>query len=80
LEGSQLHIDMDDEWQGITHYHVGFKPYDKMVAESEAMFKSWQKPVTIEFLEEQYLKWSMDLMSICWEGKEIRELGSGSQN
>ena len=68
---------MDDEWQGISHFRVTFKPFDKMIAESSDVIKGWQKPLTIEFLEEEYQKWKLDLMSICWEGKEVRELNSG---
>lgn len=80
FSGSQLHIDMDDEWNNISHYRVTFKPYDTMLKDptSEATFKSWQKPLTIEFLEEQYQRWTQDLKSLCWEAKEVRELGSGA--
>ena len=45
--------------------------------ESESTFKSWPKPLTIEFLEEQYQRWSLDLTSICWESAEVSELGRG---
>lgn len=45
--------------------------------DSTAIFKSWPKPLTIEFLEDQYQSWCRDLMSICWESREVRELGAG---
>ena len=79
FEGSQLHIDMDDEWQGISHYRVTFKPFEKMIADSSDVVKNWPKPLTIEYLEEEYLKWTQDLMSVCWEGKEVRELGANGK-
>ena len=70
---------MDDDWQQvIKHYHVAFKPYDRMMndANTEAAVKSWHKPLTIEYLEELWTSlWARDLMSICWEAKERGELG-----
>ena len=82
FSGSQLHIDMDDEWHNISHFRVSFKPYEMMLKEPgmEATFKTWPKPLTIEFLEDQYQKWCLDLMSPCWEGKEVRELGTSHTN
>ncbi|KIW30749.1 uncharacterized protein PV07_02453 [Cladophialophora immunda] len=79
FSGSQLHIDMDDSWQNISHHRVSFKKYDKMLKDpsSDATFKSWPKPLTIEFLEEQYGRWMLDLTSLCWETAEVRELGGG---
>ncbi|EXJ66523.1 uncharacterized protein A1O5_10192 [Cladophialophora psammophila CBS 110553] len=79
FSGSQLHIDMDDSWQNISHHRVSFKKYDKMLKDpaSDATFKSWPKPLTIEFLEEQYQRWMLDLTSLCWETAEVRELGGG---
>ncbi|OAG41765.1 hypothetical protein AYO21_04000 [Fonsecaea monophora] len=79
FSGSQLHIDMDDSWQNISHHRVSFKKYDKMLKDpaSDATFKSWPKPLTIEFLEEQYQRWVLDLTSLCWETAEVRELGGG---
>lgn len=44
---------------------------------SEAIFRSWPKPLTIEFLDEEYQKWSLDLTSLCWDGREVREFGIG---
>jgi len=71
---------MDDEWSGISHFRVSFKPFEKMLAEpsGKTVIETWPKPLTIEFLEEQYQKWTLDLMSICWEGREINVLGGGS--
>ncbi|KIW88290.1 uncharacterized protein Z519_10857 [Cladophialophora bantiana CBS 173.52] len=79
FSGSQLHIDMDDSWQNISHHRVSFKKYDKMLKDpaSDATFKSWPKPLTIEFLEEQHQRWMLDLTSLCWETAEVRELGGG---
>ena len=73
---------MDDEWNNISHYRVNFKPYDGILKDpvSESTFKSWPKPLTIEFLEDQYQRWCQDLTSMCWEAKEVRELGTGSQD
>ena len=69
---------MDDSWQNISHHRVIFKNYVTMLKDpaSDATFKSWQKPLTIEFLEEQYQRWMMDLTSLCWETAEVRELGA----
>jgi len=80
FSGSQLHIDMEDDWQNISHHRVTFKRYETMLKDpaSEATFKSWPKPLTIEFLEEQYQRWRLDLTSLCWEATEVRELGSGA--
>lgn len=77
FSGSQLHIDMDDSWQNISHHRVTFKKYDKMLKDpiSDTTFKSWPKPLTIEFLEEQFQQWTMDLTSLCWDTAEVRELG-----
>lgn len=79
FSGSQLHIDMDDDWQNISHHRITFKPYETMVKDpaSESIFKTWPKPLTIEFLEDQYQDWCLDLTSPCWEATEVRELGSG---
>lgn len=70
---------MDDEWYNITHHRVSFKSFDNVVKdpESETIFKSWPKPITIEFLEDEYLKWNHDLTSICWDATEVSELGNG---
>ena len=70
---------MDDDWQNISHYKVAFKNYEQMLKDpmSEQTFKSWPKPLTIEFLEDQYKRWCEDLTSLCWDAKEVRELGSG---
>ncbi len=49
---------------------------------SDSTFKSWPKPLTIEFLEEQYQRWMLDLTSFCWDTAEVRELsgiGSGEE-
>lgn len=80
FSGSQLHIDMDDAWQNISHHRVHFKSYENLLkdAQSDATFKSWPKPLTIEFLEEQFQRWLLDLTSICWESAEVRELGGGA--
>ena len=79
FSGSQLHIDMDDAWHNISHHRVNFKPYDNVLKDSmsESTFKSWPKPLTIEFLEEQYQRWLLDLTSICWDSAEVSELGGG---
>jgi len=71
---------MDDEWRDISHHRVLFKSYDAMLRDptSDATFKSWPKPLTIEFLEEQYLRWVQDLTSFCWVDESVRELGMGS--
>ena len=77
---AQLHIDLADEWNiNITHHRVTFKPYDALTKDpqADAALKSWPKPLTIEFLEEQYQRWAGDLTSICWEAREVRELGGG---
>ncbi|KAK5449308.1 hypothetical protein LTS15_008850 [Exophiala xenobiotica] len=84
FSGSQLHIDMDDSWQNISHHRVSFKSYEKMLKDpvSDSTFKSWPKPLTIEFLEEQYQRWMLDLTSFCWDTAEVRELsgiGSGEE-
>ena len=70
---------MDDSWQNISHHRVSFKKYDKMLKDpaSDTAFKSWPKPLTIEFLEEQFQRWTLDLTSLCWETAEVRELGGG---
>ena len=79
FSGSQLHIDMDDSWQNISHHRISFKSYDKVLKDpaSDATFKSWPKPLTIEFLEEQYQRWMLDLTGLCWETAEVTELGGG---
>ncbi|KAK5948398.1 hypothetical protein OHC33_010572 [Knufia fluminis] len=79
-QGAQLHIDMDDEWRDISHHRVLFKPYEQMLRDptSNSTFQTWPKPLTIEFLEEQYRKWMMDLTSVCWVDEPVRELGGGS--
>jgi hypothetical protein len=69
---------MEDSWQNISHHRVTFKKYDNSLLKdptSDATFKSWPKPLTIEFLEEQYQRWMLDLTSLCWETAEVRELG-----
>ena len=73
---------MDDEWTNIAHYRVTFKPYDSVVKDptSDSTFRSWPKPLTIEFLEDQYQKWCQDLTSLCWDAREVRELGSTGQS
>lgn len=72
---------MDDDsidWSGITHFRVAFKSFEKLLLDAETHVKSWPKPLTIEWLEEQYHhKWANDLMSVCWDGSEVRDLGSG---
>jgi len=80
FSGSQLHIDMDDSWQNISHHRVTFKQYDKMLKDpaSDATFKAWPKPLTIEFLEEQYQRWMLELTSLCWDTAEVRELGGAA--
>jgi hypothetical protein len=82
FSGSQLHIDMDDSWTNISHYRVIFKPYDVMIKDptSEAIIKSWPKPLSIEWLEAEYDRWCEDLTSLCWQATEVRELGSGAQS
>ena len=67
---------MDDAWHNISHHRVSFKPYESMLKDhaSDASFKSFPKPLTIEFLEEQYQSWILDLTSLCWENMEVREL------
>lgn len=42
---------------------------------SDTTFKSWPKPLTIEFLEEQYRLWMRDLTSFCWIDEAVRDLG-----
>lgn len=71
---------MDDEWRDISHHRVIFKPYETMLRDptSDPTFKSWPKPLTIEFLEEQYQKWLQDLTSFCWIDEPVRDLGAGS--
>lgn len=80
FSGSQLHIDMDDAWHNISHHRVSFKSYEKMLKDpaSDAAFKSWPKPLTIEFLEEQYQRWMLDLTAFCWDTEEVTELGSAA--
>lgn len=80
FSGSQLHIDMDDAWHNISHHRVSFKSYEKMLRDpaSDAAFKSWPKPLTIEFLEEQYRRWMLDLTSFCWDTEEVTELGGAA--
>lgn len=70
---------MDDAWHNISHHRVHFKAYDTMLKDpaSESTFKSWPKPLTIEFLEAQFQRWQLDLTSICWESAEVSELGGG---
>ncbi|KAL6241534.1 hypothetical protein RBB50_011557 [Rhinocladiella similis] len=77
FSGSQLHIDMDDSWHNISHHRVSFKSYDAMLKDptSDSTFKSWPKPLTIEYLEEQFQRWMLDLTSFCWDTAEVRELG-----
>lgn len=62
----------------MSHYRVSFRSYESLMKDpnSEAAFKSWPKPLTIEFLDEEYQKWSLDLTSLCWDGREVREFGS----
>ena len=81
-QGAQLHIDMDDEWRDISHHRVFFKPYESLLRDptSDSTFKSWPKPLTIEYLEEQYRKWMLDLTSFCWIDEPVRELGSQGAN
>lgn len=69
---------MDDEWTQISHHRVAFKSYSNVLADptSESAFKSWPKPLTIEFLEEQYARWLSDLTSFCWIDESVRELGA----
>ena len=57
---------------------MNFKPYDKLTKDTtaESTFRTWPKPLTIEFLEEQYQRWRLDLTSPCWEATEVSELGS----
>lgn len=71
---------MDDEWRDISHHRVLFKSYDAVLADPQSLntFKAWPKPLTIEFLEEQYLRWLQDLTSFCWIDESVRELGAGS--
>ena len=73
---------MDDEWRDISHHRVVFKPYESMLQDptSAATFKAWPKPLTIEFLEEQYRKWMTDLTSFCWIDEPVRELGASTGN
>ena len=82
FSGSQLHIDMADDWTNIAHYRVTFKPFESVLQDpsSEAVFASWEKPLSIEFLEDQYESWTQDLTSVCWEAREVRELGNGGQH
>ncbi|RMD39210.1 hypothetical protein DV735_g5919, partial [Chaetothyriales sp. CBS 134920] len=77
FSGSQLHIDMDDSWDNIAHYRVGFKSYSQVLRDplAESTFKSWPKPLTIEFLEDQYQQWCQNLTSLCWDAQEVTELG-----
>ncbi|MBA7491034.1 hypothetical protein ES702_01579 [subsurface metagenome] len=42
---------------------------------SDTTFKSWPKPLTIEYLEEQYRLWLRDLTSFCWVDEAVRDLG-----
>lgn len=80
--GSQLHIDIDPNWnQTITHYRVSFRPIERFLNDpnTESITGSWQKPVTIEFLEEMWKnRWENDLMGLCWEAREVRELSPTS--
>lgn len=79
FSGSQLHIDIDDDFSQVTHHRIGFRSYESLFRDQgfEATFRSWPKPLTIEFLEEQFQnKWLGDLSSPCWEDREVRELGS----
>ena len=75
--GSELQLNIHDEWRNVSHYRVNFRSYDSLMKDpnSEAVFKSWPKPLTIEFLDEEYQKWSLDLTSLCWDGREVREFG-----
>ena len=72
---------MDDpsvDWSSITHFRVAFKSYEKFANEAESHIRDWPKPLTIEWLEEQYAtRWKGDLMSVCWDGREVRGLGQG---
>lgn len=72
---------MDDAWHNISHHRVHFKRYDTVLKDpaSESTFKSWPKPLTIEFLEGQFQRWQLDLTSICWESAEVSELGGGGR-
>lgn len=79
FSSAQLHIDLDDTWDNISHYRVVFKSFDALMRDraADAAVKSWPKPLTIEFLEEQYSRWATDLTALCWEAREVRELGGG---
>ena len=81
FEGGQLHIDMDEDWQQtIKHYHVSFKPFDKLMSDVSGAdsVNSWPRPLTIEHLEERWHEnWSTDLTSVCWQATERGELGGG---
>jgi len=81
-QGAQLHIDMDDEWREISHHRIIFKSYESMLRDpaSDATFKSWPKPLTLEHLEDQYRKWMTDLTSFCWIDEPVRDLGSAGLN
>lgn len=71
---------MDDAWHNISHHRVHFRPYETMLKDPafESIFKTWPKPLTIEFLEEQFIQqWQLDLTSVCWESAEVSELGGG---
>lgn len=73
---------MDDSWDNISHYRVSFKPYETLARggdpAAEAAVRSWPKPLTIEFLEEQYSRWREDLTAVCWDAREVSELGGGA--
>lgn len=77
--GSELQLNIHDEWRNVSHYRVNFRSYESLMKDpnSEAIFRSWPKPLTIEFLDEEYQKWSLDLTSLCWDGREVREFGIG---
>jgi hypothetical protein len=79
FSSAQLHIDLDDTWDNISHYRVSFKSFDSLLRDhtADAVVKTWPKPLTIEFLEEQYSRWAGDLTAVCWEAREVRELGGG---
>ncbi|RYP13532.1 hypothetical protein DL765_006854 [Monosporascus sp. GIB2] len=79
FSGSELKLNIHDEWANVSHYRVTFRSYDSLLKDpnSEAVFQSWPKPLTIEFLDDEYQKWSLDLTSLCWDGREVREFGIG---
>lgn len=72
---------MDDEWTNISHHRVSFRSYPSILSDptSEATIKAWPKPLTIEFLEDQYQRWLGDLTAFCWSDESVRELGAQTQ-